>query len=224
MAATSDPILSKCLEFCQTLTTNGLDFSISIKIGTDFSFSMESKERMTAEQKDVEVIRVKKVSPSTKRRSEKRLRDFIAKKKSSSGNSSSDSVRVESLLPPAEVKDVFASSIVNEDSSNVESSDGHNNESELVLEPRTITLGDCQDQKDMSKEVDSPFSSYVPKKRDIRRRCNEKGQPIFVSDRPVFRCKVCKVTFQVDDYADESDMIETMDNHTCTSIPPYLFR
>ena len=70
--------------------------------------------------------------------------------------------------------------------------------------------------------VTSPLSSYVPKNQVIRRRCNEKGQQIFISDRPVFRCKDCKLVFQVDNFNDESDMIEAMEEHTLlTTITKY---
>ena len=93
--------------------SKGLPFSISINIAMDFSFSIETKE--FAAQKVVKFSGVKKTSPSTKRRNEKRLREFI-EKKSSCDILSSDMVMVECHLPTADIMDIGTTSSVSVDS------------------------------------------------------------------------------------------------------------
>ena len=73
-------LVSKCLAFCQTLTSQGQAISFSLEIGPDFSFSLDtrSKERNSLETKK------KKQSPSTLRRNARRREEFAKKKQASS--------------------------------------------------------------------------------------------------------------------------------------------
>ena len=69
-------LATKCMELCQTLVNQGRNFSFHIKMGKDFAFSMDSKEKEP-------VIRTwKKVSPSTLRRNARRQCEFLEHKKS----------------------------------------------------------------------------------------------------------------------------------------------
>jgi hypothetical protein len=81
---------NKCLEFCQALATHGQKFSFSLNIGSNFSFSLDTRElltsldaiRMTTIQKGMK----KKLSPSQVRRNLKRKEDFLKKKSENSLN------------------------------------------------------------------------------------------------------------------------------------------
>ena len=64
---------SKCLEFCQTLVTKGQAFSFTIKVGHTFTFKLDTMEKTQAAKPR------KKLSPSTKRRNQRRQTEFLAK-------------------------------------------------------------------------------------------------------------------------------------------------
>ena len=71
----SDPILAtKCLDFCQALTSQGVAFNFSLAIGSTFSFSLDSREG-----KETMSARSKK-SPSALKRNAKRRQEFLMKK------------------------------------------------------------------------------------------------------------------------------------------------
>ena len=73
-------LVSKCMEFCQALASQGQDFNFSLAIGQDFSFSLD-----TARSKVMKESRTKKkASPSTLRRNAKRREEFAKKKQNSS--------------------------------------------------------------------------------------------------------------------------------------------
>ena len=84
------PMLSKCLDFCQALASQGQHFNFSISIGSDFSFSLDTRSKATTSQG------AKKMpSPSTLRRNARRREEFIAKKQhESSTRTSSDNSAV----------------------------------------------------------------------------------------------------------------------------------
>ena len=62
----SDTTTAQCLKICNTLINRGLSFSFSLNIGSNFSFSLETRE-MTQ----------KKTTPSQNRRNEKRRQKFL---------------------------------------------------------------------------------------------------------------------------------------------------
>ena len=68
---------SKCMEFCQALATQGKAFHFSLNIGTNFSFSLDTRSKALAPQP---VLR-KKGSPSTQRRNARRRMEFLNKKR-----------------------------------------------------------------------------------------------------------------------------------------------
>ena len=72
----SASLAAQCLALCQTLANQGKSFSFCLKVGNNFSFSLDSTEKTQAPQPR------KRTSPSTLRRNERRRLAFIAKKKS----------------------------------------------------------------------------------------------------------------------------------------------
>ena len=69
-------LASQCLEICQTLAGKSLPFAFCINIGSNFSFSVDTRG------KEVEVLAnpKKKKTPSTLRRDARRREDFLNKK------------------------------------------------------------------------------------------------------------------------------------------------
>ena len=73
-ASGEDSMASKCLAFCQTLVSQGQVFNFSLSIGSDFTFSLDTRSKASGSQ------RKKKPSPSTIRRNAKRRAEVMAKK------------------------------------------------------------------------------------------------------------------------------------------------
>ena len=73
-------LVSKCMDFCQALASQGQAFNFSLAIGPDFSFSLDTtRSKVTKESKTK-----KKASPSTLRRNAKRREEFVKKIQNSS--------------------------------------------------------------------------------------------------------------------------------------------
>ena len=73
-ASEEDSMASKCLAFCKALVSQGQVFNFSLSIGSDFTFSLDTRSKASGSQ------RKKKPSPSTIRRNAKRRAEFMAKK------------------------------------------------------------------------------------------------------------------------------------------------
>ena len=73
-ASGEDSMASKCLAFCQMLVSQGQVFNFSLSIGSDFTFSLDTRSKASESQ------RKKKPSPSTIRRNARRRAEFMAKK------------------------------------------------------------------------------------------------------------------------------------------------
>ena len=74
---------NKCLELCQALASQGQKFSFSLSIGTDFSFSLDTKEKSTSlDNSKMTTLQQgrKKLSPSQVRRNQQRKDDFLKRK------------------------------------------------------------------------------------------------------------------------------------------------
>jgi hypothetical protein len=76
-------LTTQCLDFCQALASQGKDFNFSLKIGSNFSFSLDTRE--TTPSAKVEVRKKKKPSPSSLRRNAERREAFLVKKKPAAG-------------------------------------------------------------------------------------------------------------------------------------------
>ena len=70
----------KCMDFCRALTSQGLAFSFSLSLVSNFSFSLDTREMApTSVNKDKAW---KKKTPSTIRRNARRREEFLRKKQS----------------------------------------------------------------------------------------------------------------------------------------------
>ena len=67
-------LASQCLDFCQKLAGKSLSFSFSLKIGTNFSFSLDTRGEAALSSAK------KKQTPSTLRRNARRREQFLQKK------------------------------------------------------------------------------------------------------------------------------------------------
>ena len=75
-ASGEDSMASKCLAFCQMLVSQGQVFNFSLSIGSDFTFSLDTRSKAFKSQGNK-----KKPSPSTLRRNARRRAEFMAKKR-----------------------------------------------------------------------------------------------------------------------------------------------
>ena len=76
MTAVSETNLAtKCLDFCQILSSQGLAFKFSLTVGSNFSFTLDTKVLASDTQ-----AKKKKSSPSTIRRNARRREEFLIKK------------------------------------------------------------------------------------------------------------------------------------------------
>ena len=80
VAEVGNTLLSKCLDFCQALYSQGQAFNFSVAIGQDFTFSLDTRSKETS---PVTLMR-KKASPSTLRRNARRKEEFLQRKQNSS--------------------------------------------------------------------------------------------------------------------------------------------
>ena len=75
-------LATKCLDFCQALTSQGKAFKFSLVLGPDFSFSLDTRDEVP----NLDIKRMasarKKPSPSTLRRNARRRAEFLSKKQS----------------------------------------------------------------------------------------------------------------------------------------------
>ena len=74
-ASGEDSMASKCLAFCQTLVSQGQVFNFSLSIGSDFTFSLDTRSKAFESQ-----VNKKKLSPSTVQRNTRRRAEYLAKK------------------------------------------------------------------------------------------------------------------------------------------------
>ena len=68
-------LASQCLDFCQMLAGKSSSFSFSLKIGTNFSFSLDTRGEAASSS-----AKKKKKTPSTLRRNARRREEFLRKK------------------------------------------------------------------------------------------------------------------------------------------------
>ena len=75
---TNSSLNSQCMDFCQTLARQGLEFKFSVTIGSAFTFSLDARAK---EGRDAPVTNVKKRnSPSTRRRNARRREEYLKRK------------------------------------------------------------------------------------------------------------------------------------------------
>ena len=82
-------LVKQCLEFCQTLASMGQTINLSLTIGLNFSFSLNTNKGITildsrkAETEKTIVKEVRKLTPSARRRNQKRRKEFLKRKSAS---------------------------------------------------------------------------------------------------------------------------------------------
>ena len=86
-------LVSKCMDFCQALASQGQAFNFSIVIGPNFSFSLDTRSKVMQEAGTK-----KRASPSTLRRNAKRREEFAKKKNSSVRTTIEDETATSSSL------------------------------------------------------------------------------------------------------------------------------
>ena len=75
---TNSSLNSQCMDFCQALARQGLEFKFSVTIGSAFTFSLDARAK---EGRDAPVTTVKKRnSPSTRRRNARRREEYLKRK------------------------------------------------------------------------------------------------------------------------------------------------
>ena len=75
MATVDSSLASKCMDFCHALTSHKKSFNFSLIIGSNFRFSLDTKEDLPPASKAV-----RKKSPSAKRRNERRRAEFLLRR------------------------------------------------------------------------------------------------------------------------------------------------
>ena len=88
VAEVGSTLLSKCLDFCQALSSKGQAFNFSVAIGPDFTFSMDTRS------KAVSPGTKKKASPSTLRRNARRREEYLQRKQNLSTVNSTEEVEI----------------------------------------------------------------------------------------------------------------------------------
>ena len=95
-ASGEDSMASKCLAFCQTLVSQGQVFNFSLSIGSDFTFSLDTRSKAFKSQGNK-----KKPSPSTVRRNARRRAEYLAKKQQIPPSRISNGEAVQTSTPEA---------------------------------------------------------------------------------------------------------------------------
>ena len=88
VAEVGSTLLSKCLDFCQALSSKGQAFNFSVAIGPDFTFSMDTRSKAASPG-----IK-KKASPSTLRRNARRREEYLQRKQNPSPVNSTEEVEI----------------------------------------------------------------------------------------------------------------------------------
>ena len=77
----------KCLDFCQVLSSQGMEFNFTLNLGNSFNFSLDTRKK----SKTTEFVK-KKLSPSSVRRNTRRKEAFLKKKGETFNNSEGSSL------------------------------------------------------------------------------------------------------------------------------------
>ena len=78
MCEANSSLATKCLDFCQAVTSQGMEINFSLNIGSTFSFSLDTRHKMPLA---VDSKKKKKASPSTFRRNAGRREEFLKTKR-----------------------------------------------------------------------------------------------------------------------------------------------
>ena len=100
MGEDNSNLASQCMAFCQALASKGQIFSFTLKVGSSFAFSLDTRGNGTSS------LTKKRKSPSTRRRNARRRAEFLAKKRGPPENeSSSEKSTPEKVARPVKAKE-----------------------------------------------------------------------------------------------------------------------
>ena len=142
----SDPNLAtKCLDFCQALSIQGVAFNFSLSVGSNFSFSLNTggKAALSPGTK-------KKGSPSTLRRNARRRREFLEKKQNPAAVNPSEEPVVDSLAPTCNQCDFKAAS-----EKGLRQHIRMKHKPEILREERDVSLNISQSSEMIDDEISS---------------------------------------------------------------------
>ena len=80
---------AKCMDFCHALTSQNKSFTFSLTLGSNFTFSLDTKEDLSPASKAV-----RRKSPSAKRRNDRRRAEFLVRRSETQGTG------IQVTLPP----------------------------------------------------------------------------------------------------------------------------
>ena len=93
-------LASQCMAFCQALASKGQIFSFTLKVGSSFTFSLDTRGNGTSS------LTKKRKSPSTRRRNARRRAEFLAKKRGPpESESSTEKSTPEKVARPVKAKE-----------------------------------------------------------------------------------------------------------------------
>ena len=75
----------KCMDFCHALASQGKAFSFTLSVGSDFSFSLDARDKKQAAPVLTAEVKKKKLSPSQVRRNARRRQEFLKRKSETLG-------------------------------------------------------------------------------------------------------------------------------------------
>ena len=87
--AGTSALVTQCLDFCQALASMGQTITFSLSIGPNFNISLNTKKEIAildsrkAETSKIIVKEVRKLTPSARRRNQKRKEEFLKRKSES---------------------------------------------------------------------------------------------------------------------------------------------
>ena len=81
MSAVDSSLAAKCMDFCHALTSQDKSFTFSLTLGSNFTFSLDTKENLSPASQAVK----RKKSPSAKRRNERRRAEFLLRRSETQG-------------------------------------------------------------------------------------------------------------------------------------------
>ena len=98
-------LVSKCMDFCQALANQGEAFNFSLSIGSNFSFSLDTRS-----EEGKKSLRTKKLSPSTLWRNARRRQEYLNKKQNPAAVNHIAEVAAVSVAPLCDLCDYKATS------------------------------------------------------------------------------------------------------------------
>ena len=175
MGESDSSLAAKCLDLCQTLAGQGLEFNFSLKVGSSFSFSLDAREKGLASDTQGKIK--KKPSPSMLRRNARRKGGFLKKKLNPAPVSLERDVEPEVGLPK-QGEDTFKCDIR-----------GDSFKSDAGVKIHKRKTHKCQElpQLEIIRSPDIVKSKQVSPQKDVREE---------LSNLQVLYCDVCGEKFE----------------------------